>query len=130
MAATRAYSAPAYLIVFLLVSGLGVEHMIRAFGVLVDVIYQSRRQCDFFLHCTDGAGIAAAVLLQCIVFICQDSQVFLCSFIPMQSWGVGWGESRKHKYTQTYTYTSSKYVHSKMHLSVNHINEVFPFIRR
>lgn len=41
MAATRACSAPAYLLVFLLVSGLCVQHMIRAFGVLVDVIYQS-----------------------------------------------------------------------------------------
>lgn len=41
MTATRAYSAPAYLTVFLLVSGLCVKHMIRAFGVLVDVVYQS-----------------------------------------------------------------------------------------
>lgn len=34
-----------------------------------------------------GAAITAAILLQCVVLICQDSQFFFCSFIPIRSAG-------------------------------------------
>lgn len=93
----------AYLVMFLLVSCLCVQNMIRTFWVLVDVIDESWRQCDFFLHCIAVTDITAVMLLQCAVFICQDSQIFFCSFIPMRSWGEE--VEGAHKDTQIHTYT-------------------------
>lgn len=91
MAATFACPAPAYLVVFLLVSCLCVKNMVGAFRVLVDIIHESGRQRDLFLLPTAGTDVSAAVLLRCVLFICQDSQIFFCSFIPMRSWGGGGG---------------------------------------
>lgn len=110
----------AYLVMFLLVSRLCVKNMIRAFWVLVDVIYESWRQCDFFLHCIPVTGIIAAILLRCVVFICQDFQIFFCSFIPMRSWGGGGGAQR---YTNTHICPINTYV--LQCFSINCKNKVF-----